>query len=71
MHRRISTTLNTLRQDLAAGLGGDFIVKACRSAGHTWSDSCLLTPTAIIHSRGSDLNGARITDIMASQGLAS
>jgi hypothetical protein len=49
MHRRISTTLNTLRQDLAAGLGGDFIVKACRSAGHTWSDSCLLTPAAIIH----------------------
>ena len=49
MHRRISTTLNTLRQDLAAGLGGDFIVKACRAAGHTWSDSCLLTPAAIIH----------------------
>ena len=49
MHRRISTTLNTLRQDLAAGLGGDFILKACRSAGHTWSDSCLLTPVAIIH----------------------
>ena len=33
MHRRISTTLNTLRQDLAAGLGGDFIVKACRVGG--------------------------------------
>ncbi len=49
MHRRISTTLNTLRQDLATGLGGDFIVKACRAAGHTWSDSCLLTPAAIIH----------------------
>jgi hypothetical protein len=49
MHRRISTTLNTLRQDLAAGLGGDFILKACRAAGHTWSDSCLLTPVAIIH----------------------
>ena len=49
MHRRISTTLNTLRQDLAAGLGGDFIVKACHAAGHTWSDSCLLTPAAIIH----------------------
>ena len=49
MHRRISTTLNNLRQDLAAGLGGDFIVKACRSAGPTWSDRCLLTPVAIIH----------------------
>ncbi len=49
MHRRISTTLNTLRQDLAARLGGDFIVTACRAAGHTWSDSCLLTPAAIIH----------------------
>ena len=36
MHRRISTTLNTLRQDLAAGLGGDFILDACRAAGHTW-----------------------------------
>ena len=49
MHQRISTTLKTLRQDLATGLGGDFIVKACRAAGHTWSDSCLLTPAAIIH----------------------
>jgi hypothetical protein len=49
MHRRISTTLNTLRQDLAAGLAGDFIITACRVAGHTWSDSCLLTPAAIIH----------------------
>ena len=42
MHQRISTTLKTLRQDLATGLGGDFIVKACRAAGHTWSDSCPL-----------------------------
>jgi Transposase DDE domain len=49
MHRRISTTLNTLRQDLAAKLGGDFINHACRLAGHTWYDSCLLTPAAIIH----------------------
>jgi hypothetical protein len=49
MHRRISTTLNTLRQDLAAKLGGDFIHAACRAAGHTWCDSCLLTPAAIIH----------------------
>ena len=30
MHRRISTTLNTLRQDLAAKLGRDFIHAACR-----------------------------------------
>ena len=49
MHRRISTTLNTLRQDLAAKLGGDFIHHACRLAGHSWCDSCLLTPAAIIH----------------------
>jgi hypothetical protein len=49
MHRRISTTLNTLRQDLAAQLGGDFIHSACHWAGHSWCDSCLLTPAAIIH----------------------
>jgi hypothetical protein len=49
MHRWTSTTLNTLRQDLAAVLGGDFIRAACRAAGHTWCDSCLLTPAAIIH----------------------
>ncbi len=35
MHRRISTTLNTLRQDLAAKLGCDFIHHACRQAGHS------------------------------------
>ena len=49
MHRRISTILNPLRQDLAAKLGDDFIHAACRAAGHTWCDSCLLTPAAIIH----------------------
>ena len=49
MHRRISTTLNALRQDLAAQLGHDVIAAACRAAGHTWCDSCLLTPAAIIH----------------------
>jgi hypothetical protein len=49
MHRRISTTLNTLRQELAAGLAGDFILRACRLCDHTRSDSCLLTPVAIIH----------------------
>jgi hypothetical protein len=49
MHRRISTTLNTLTQDLAAQLGGDFIHAACLEAGHSWCDSCLLTPAAIIH----------------------
>jgi hypothetical protein len=49
MHRRISTALNALRQDLAAKLGSDFIHAACRAAGHTWCDSCLLTPAAIIH----------------------
>ena len=49
MHRRISTTLKTLRQDLAAVLGRDFIHDACRAAGHTWCATCLLTPAAIIH----------------------
>jgi Transposase DDE domain len=49
MHRRISSTLKALRQDLAAKLGTDFIHAACRAAGHTWCDSCLLTPAAIIH----------------------
>jgi hypothetical protein len=49
MHRRISHTLNALRQDLAAKLGGDVIHHACRLAGHSWYDSCLLTPAAIIH----------------------
>src|ERR1700752_2894980 len=49
MHRRISTTLQTLRQDLAVQLGGDFILHACHLAGHTWCASCLLTPVAIIH----------------------
>ncbi len=49
MHRRISTTLSALRQDLAARLGEDVILAACRAVGHTWCDSCLLTPAAIIH----------------------
>lgn len=49
MHRRISNTLSALRQDLAAQLGCDFIHAACRAAGHTWCDSCLLTPAAIVH----------------------
>ncbi len=49
MHHRISTLLRALRQDLAARLGDDVIRAACRAAGHTWCDSCLLTPAAIIH----------------------
>ena len=49
MHRRISTTLNALRQDLAARLGTDFIHAACIAAGHTWCSDALLTPAAIIH----------------------
>jgi Transposase DDE domain len=49
MHRRISTILNSLRQDLAAKLGSDFIHDACRLAGHTWDATCLLTPAATIH----------------------
>jgi hypothetical protein len=49
MHRRISHSLSALRQDFAARLGTDFIHAACRAAGHSWCDSCLLTPAAIIH----------------------
>ena len=49
MHHRISTTLKALRQDLAARLGADVIHAACTAAGHTWCDSCLLTPAAIVH----------------------
>src|SRR6516165_7251620 len=49
MHHRISSILSALRQDLAARLGDDVILAACRAAGHTWCDSCLLTPAAIIH----------------------
>src|SRR5215470_15383413 len=48
MHHRISTLLHALRQDLAAQLGDDVILAACTAAGHTWCDSCLLTPAAII-----------------------
>src|SRR6516165_1053347 len=48
MHRRISRILAALRQDLAAQLGDDVIRAACRAAGHTWCDSGLLTPAAII-----------------------
>ena len=49
MHHRISSTLCALRQDLAARLGDDVIRAACRAAGHTWCDSCLLTPASTIH----------------------
>ena len=49
MHHRISTTLQKLRQDLAARLGHDVIVAACLAAGFTWSPWALLTPPAIIH----------------------
>src|SRR5262249_42446624 len=49
MPHRISTLLRALRQDLAARLGDDVLLAACRAAGHTWCDSCLLTPAAIIH----------------------
>jgi len=49
MHRRISSALNALRQDLTAKLGSNVIHAACRAAGHTWCASALLTPAAIIH----------------------
>ena len=51
MHRRISSILSALRQDLAARLGDDVILAACRTAGHTWCDSALLTPAAIAFPR--------------------
>jgi Transposase DDE domain len=49
MHRRISTILHRLRQDLAAPLATDFLLVACLAAGHSWSGAALLTPAAIIH----------------------
>jgi hypothetical protein len=49
MHQRISSILHALRQDLGVQLGQDVILAACRSAGHTWCATCLLTPAAIIH----------------------
>jgi hypothetical protein len=49
MHRRISTILHSLRQDLAAVLGADVIYSACCAAGHTWCAFALLTPAATIH----------------------
>ena len=49
MHRRISTILHRLRQDVAATLAADVIRDACLAAGHTWSDAALLTPIATIH----------------------
>lgn len=49
MHRRISTILNSLRQDLTAMLGADVISSACRDVGHTWHVFALLTPAAIIY----------------------
>lgn len=49
MHRRISTTFVTLRQEAADKLDVDFINAACVKAGHSWCVNCLLTPAAIIH----------------------
>jgi hypothetical protein len=48
MHRRISRTLNALRPDRAAKPGTDFIGPACRAAGHSWCDTGLLTPAALM-----------------------
>jgi hypothetical protein len=48
MHRRISTILNRLRQDVAAPLGSDFVNAACLAAGHTWCNDAILTPAVII-----------------------
>jgi len=48
MHRRLDTTLRTLRQDLDFHLDQDTVEQACRQAGHRWRP-CLLTPFALIH----------------------
>src|SRR5262249_59020491 len=45
----IATTRTALRQDLPARLGEDITPAAGRAAGHTWCDSALLTPAAILH----------------------
>ena len=44
-------------QDLAA-TRFVFIHHACRQAGHSWCDSCLLTPAAIIHGSSSRFSTA-------------
>ena len=48
MHRRLDTTLRTLRQDLDLHLDQDAVERACRQVGHRWRP-CLLTPFALIH----------------------
>jgi Transposase DDE domain len=48
MHRRLDTTLQTLRQDLDTHLDEHAVDQACRQAGHRWRP-CLLTPFALIH----------------------
>jgi hypothetical protein len=48
MHRRLDTTLRTLRQDLGLHLDQLAVDRACREAGHSWRP-CLLTPLALVH----------------------
>ena len=48
MHRRLDTTLRTLRQDLGLHLDRDAVERACRQVGHHWRP-CTLTPFALIH----------------------
>lgn len=48
MHHRMDTILARIRQDVARHIEPDSILRACRSAGHTWR-ACRLTPVAIVH----------------------
>ena len=44
-----ASILHALRQYLAARLGDDIILTACRTTGHPWCDPGRLTPAAILH----------------------
>jgi len=48
MHRRLDTTLSSLRQDLDLHLDQTAIQHACQAAGHRWRP-CLLIPLVLIH----------------------
>lgn len=48
MHQRIDTAFCALRQELQRHLRSDWILEACREAGHRWR-ACVLNPVAIFH----------------------
>ncbi len=48
MHRRLDTTLGSLRQDLDLHLDEAAVRHACQAAGHRWRP-CLLIPLVLIH----------------------